>query len=89
MRISKCYKVLVEFLKKLTAEDAYIINKQLENFQALFLGRLNLGKAGGQARRVAARFALIAAGEELASLLGVTGWEAGEAISAAVVCFNT
>lgn len=79
---------LVEFLSKLTAEDTYIINKQIDEFQQLFLSSIDLGAAGGQARRVAGRFALIAAGGELASSLGVTGWEAGEAINAAVVCFN-
>jgi len=86
---SRFYGVaLVEFLTKLTKEHDHIIKSQLEVYQQQFLGRLDLEKAGGQARRVAARFALIAAGGELASSLGVTGWEAGEAINAAVACFN-
>ena len=42
----------------------------------------------GQVNRVAARFAIIAAGGELASHYGVTGWEAKEALWSAKVCFN-
>lgn len=44
--------------------------------------------AHGQARRVAARFALVGAAGELATKFGVTAWEAGEAMQAAVVCFR-
>lgn len=43
--------------------------------------------ADGQAQRVAGRFALIAAGGELATQIGITGWEPGEAIDAAAVCY--
>ncbi len=42
----------------------------------------------GQVNRVAARFAIIAAGGELASHYGVTGWEAKEALWSAKTCFN-
>lgn len=38
--------------------------------------------ASGQARRVAHRFALVAAAGELATDWGITGWEAGEALGA-------
>ena len=44
--------------------------------------------AHGQARRVAARFALVGAAGELATKWGVTAWEAGEAMRAAVTCFR-
>lgn len=44
--------------------------------------------ADGQAQRVCARFGLIAAGGELASQLGLTGWPQGEAIRAAETCFE-
>jgi putative DNA primase/helicase len=43
--------------------------------------------AGEQVGRAAARFGLVAAGGELASALGITGWEAGAATEAAGVCF--
>lgn len=44
--------------------------------------------AAEQVRRVATRFALVAAAGELASAAGVTGWAKGEASSAARACFN-
>jgi uncharacterized protein (DUF927 family) len=43
--------------------------------------------ADGQVKRVAARFALVAAAGELAADLGVVPWEAGEALTAARLCF--
>lgn len=46
------------------------------------------GDAGdGQMRRVALRFALIAAAGEVATSAGITGWPQGEAANAARVCF--
>ncbi|MBN2646132.1 MAG: DUF927 domain-containing protein [Desulfuromonadaceae bacterium] len=44
--------------------------------------------ASGQVHRVAARFALAAAGGELATLYGLTGWKVGEAMDAALTCFQ-
>jgi putative DNA primase/helicase len=44
--------------------------------------------AAGQVRRVAQRFALIAAAGELATDWGLTGWNAGESAHAAAVCFR-
>lgn len=44
--------------------------------------------ADGQVRRVADRFALVAAAGELASGLGVTGWPGGVAAEAALKCFR-
>jgi putative DNA primase/helicase len=44
--------------------------------------------ASGQVIRVARRFALVAAAGELASQFGLTGWEKGEALSAAERCFS-
>jgi uncharacterized protein (DUF927 family) len=43
--------------------------------------------ASGQARRVAARFAMIGAAGEFATQWGITGWNAGEAMKAAQACF--
>ncbi|MCC6441253.1 MAG: hypothetical protein IT476_11595 [Rhodanobacteraceae bacterium] len=42
----------------------------------------------GQVRRVADRFALIAAAGELATVLQLTGWNTGEAERAATACFR-
>jgi len=45
-------------------------------------------RASGQARRVAARFAMVGAAGEIASKMGLTGWPEGEAWKAATVCFH-
>jgi putative DNA primase/helicase len=42
----------------------------------------------GQVKRVAARFALVGIAGELATHYGITGWEKGEALEAAKVCFT-
>ncbi len=44
--------------------------------------------ADGQVRRVADRFALVAAAGEIASVLGVTGWPVGAARVACLRCFG-
>ncbi|WP_172592330.1 DUF927 domain-containing protein [Nitrosomonas supralitoralis] len=44
--------------------------------------------ASGQARRVAARFALAGAAGELATDWGITGWRPGESMQAAITCFK-
>lgn len=44
--------------------------------------------AGGQVHRAGLRFALIGAAGELASKWGITGWQAGEAMQAAVSCYK-
>ncbi|MGX4643475.1 DUF927 domain-containing protein [Massilia sp. SYSU DXS3249] len=44
--------------------------------------------AGGQAARVCARFAIMAAAGEMATAYGVTGWERGSAKQAAATCFR-
>jgi uncharacterized protein (DUF927 family) len=44
--------------------------------------------ASGQAQRVAARFALAGAAGELATEWGVTGWEPGASMQAAITCFK-
>ena len=44
--------------------------------------------ASGQVQRVAMRFAVVGAGAEIATKLGITGWVQGEAVSAAATCFK-
>lgn len=44
--------------------------------------------ASGEVRRVAGRFALIAAAGEIATAYGITGWPEGEATRAAAGCLN-
>lgn len=57
--------------------------------QEEYLNDLIPEDASGQVRRVAARFALIAAVGELATRYEITGWQPGEAIKAAATCFNS
>jgi putative DNA primase/helicase len=44
--------------------------------------------AGGQSHRAALRFALVGAAGEIATVWGITGWNTGEAMDAAAVCFK-
>ena len=53
-----------------------------------FLGEVLTDKSSGQAQRVAARFALVAAAGELATSWGITGWEQGTAWQATTACFK-
>ena len=41
-----------------------------------------------QAHRVAKRFAIVAAAGEMATLAGITGWQAGQATTAVMTCLN-
>jgi len=45
-------------------------------------------EAGGQVQRVGTRFFLAGAAGELATDWGITGWQPGEAMQAAITCFN-
>ncbi|MDR9499734.1 MAG: DUF927 domain-containing protein [Hydrogenovibrio sp.] len=45
--------------------------------------------ATGQIKRVLNRFSVVAAGGELASHFGLTGWKEGEATQAAIECFKS
>ena len=44
--------------------------------------------ASGQAHRAALRFGLVGAAGELATKWGITGWQSGEAMNAAEICFK-
>lgn len=71
---------LVEHFNELPGDLAEVGRR----FEALCLSEA----AEGQARRVAGRFALVAAGGELASQWGITGWQPGTALAAATTCFQ-
>ena len=53
-----------------------------------FVAKATLDGDSGQANRGAARFAAVAAAGEMAALLGVVPWRAGEAEAAALACFG-
>lgn len=80
---------LVKFLEHLTdpANMAQLVTYYpsfLANFQKATLPP----KAGGQATRAAARFALVAMAGEWATKCGVTGWEPRTAWNATAACFT-
>lgn len=77
-----------EYLKALVAMDDDKLRERLRTLRADFVIETLPDNADGQARRVCDRFALIAAGGELATGLHITGWQPGEATTAARQCFE-
>lgn len=65
---------------------------KVEDWTAALMARFEAeyvpGLAHSQVRRVAARFALVAAAGELATKAGLTGWVPGEAVQSARRCFD-
>lgn len=77
-----------EFLEKFTHD----IDKALDQFKAFqneFIKQTTPNGANSQVKRVLNRFAIVAAGGELATSYGLTGWGIGEAFSAAKACFDS
>ncbi|MNZ25893.1 hypothetical protein D3C78_430690 [compost metagenome] len=64
------------------------VSEELARVTDHFAAKLLPSDAAGQARRVAARFALVATAGELATRLGVTGWPELTAWNAARTCFK-
>ena len=64
------------------------LETSLKEAQAVFERAALTGTASGQARRAAARFALVGAAGEFATDWGITGWNAGESMKAAQSCFK-
>lgn len=77
-----------EYLTKLVAMNRDKLRERLRTLRADFTAEALPDNADGQARRVCDRFALIAAGGELATGLNLTGWERGAATRAAGTCFR-
>lgn len=73
------------FLEKLTRDHEDSFSEALDIIKAL--PELQAPGDEGQAKRAAARFAVLALAGELATSYGVTGWPEGEAIRAAAVGF--
>jgi uncharacterized protein (DUF927 family) len=76
-----------EYLRTLVAMDMEKLRERLRVLRADFTREALPDNADGQARRVCDRFALIAAGGELATGLDITGWQPGAAAQAARKCF--
>jgi len=73
-----------QFIK--TKENSLVLFKELQNE---FLKDNTPEQANSQVRRVLNRFAIVAAGGELATSYGLTGWQAGESFIAAKACFDS
>ena len=73
------------FLEKLTRDHEDSFSEALDAIKAL--PELQAPGDEGQAKRAAARFAVLGLAGELATSYGVTGWPEGEAIRAAAVGF--
>lgn len=73
-------KAVIPHLQKLPGRVARVRDAFLQNTLP--------EDAGGQARRAAARFALVAAAGEFAIEAGIVPWSKGEATHAAVRCFS-
>ncbi|MDQ3194926.1 MAG: DUF927 domain-containing protein [Pseudomonadota bacterium] len=79
----------IAFLESVTeAENLAALPDTIKQLTAQFVADNLPADASGQAHRVCARFALIAAAGELATYYGITGWQPGEAERAAVTCFK-
>jgi putative DNA primase/helicase len=79
---------IADFLEKLVVEREQV-PEVARGFIQKFLNLHVPSSACGEVSRAARRFALVAFAGEYASSMGVTGWEEGEAMRAAVVCFKS
>lgn len=80
---------LVSFLRAMLASKPLPkVSEELARVTDHLTAKLLPTDAAGQARRVAARFALVATAGELASRLGITGWPEQTAWNAAQTCFK-
>jgi putative DNA primase/helicase len=86
----KCYgtpiRRFLELLIQRYGNDPPQLAEGLKSSRADFLARLIPDPVSSQVRSVFSRFALIAAGGELATEFGITGWPEGEAERAAETC---
>jgi putative DNA primase/helicase len=74
------------FIAKVVEDIPYALTEVRDIIEG-FMGQVPR-TATGQVRRVATKFALIGAAGELAITWGITGWEEGIALAAAVRCYN-
>ncbi|MDR4514655.1 DUF927 domain-containing protein, partial [Nitrosomonas sp.] len=77
----------IEFIRHIL-KNREAIPEMHRECEKVFAETVLTEKASGQARRVAARFALVAVAGESATQWGVTGWQPGEAMQAAITCFK-
>jgi putative DNA primase/helicase len=63
------------------------LGKKIQEVRQCFTDKYTPAECSGQVKRVAQRFALVAAAGSLATELGITGWSDGEAFEAVGTCF--
>ncbi|HTQ54028.1 MAG TPA: DUF927 domain-containing protein [Bryobacteraceae bacterium] len=78
-------RAYLEFVTRKRTE----VESTVRNFLADFLKNRVAADSVGEVFRAAQRLAVIAAGGELATCTGITGWEPGEATEAAARCFKS
>jgi putative DNA primase/helicase len=81
------YGHALQALLRVLTSDPTKARKTLLELRSTIATMLANGNQTGQVRRVAERFALVAAAGELATTHGLTGWSDGEATRAAQTCF--
>lgn len=92
---AKCHGTVFQaYMQRLVAEMNHPTQRAdrlawIAEVQSYFMSLALPPGASGQVHRVAKRFALVAAGGELASHYGLTSWPIGEATRAATKCFNS
>lgn len=77
-----------EFLEHFTRDIDKAVDR-FKAFQSEFIEQVTPSGANSQVKRVLNRFAIVAAGGELASSFGLTGWDVGEASFSAKACFDS
>ncbi|WP_172298142.1 DUF927 domain-containing protein [Pseudoruegeria sp. HB172150] len=85
---TRCYGTAARALIASVVSDLPKAREELAKMRHEYKRSILPADAAGQVSRVADRFALVAAAGELATGLGITGWEEGEALSAVHRCFN-
>ncbi len=79
---------LRDYLNALSEKGLETIRATTKTIQKDFIDAHCPKDAQGQVRRVATRFAVVAAGGDFATSLGITGWPKNAAIDAAEKCFK-
>ena len=86
-RVHQAYGTAGRAFITMLVQDMPPALEHVRNMIEAFMGKIPMS-ATGQVRRVATKFALIGAAGELATAWGITGWDEGEALTAAVRCLN-
>jgi uncharacterized protein (DUF927 family) len=83
----ECHGVAGELYINKLSEDFDAVKAAVDAIIDTFIEECVPKGSSGQVKRVGRRFGLVAAGGELATSYGITGWEKGAATKAATICF--